>query len=470
MPANRLLDRLSTEYRALSDQYDEILTRCDDEGRDPTDHEAANLDGLRSEMGPLGERLVELRDTDDRRYAAVRAMDAAPPAPDTNGNASVVHVRSEPEVYRRDAHPTERHSFFRDIMHAQLDRDADAQGRLDRHNVMHRAAGTTTTGAGMVPPTWLFEEFAIIAHGARPWADAIRRVGITDANPVNIGVQVAPGAAVTAQASENTIPNDGSLNVNLLTTSPKTYTGKVDVSRQLVDGSNPAVDGIIFADSMGSYNEQIEQAVVAAINAATGFAATITYPGTAPVYANLFDAFIDASASVRKHRKAPPRVVLCSEGAWAYMSKEKDSNNRPYVVTGYHGPVNAYGLGEAVTYGQIAGEVVGLQVIPSWAATDNLLYVAKVDDLLLLESTTFNFRYEEVLGPESIRLGVWGYAAPVVARYPAALAQINAGTTIPAPAETRELADHEQLRPEIEAEAETAERPEGPGAASRRHR
>jgi HK97 family phage major capsid protein len=439
MPTNnRLMDRLTGEYRTLSDQYDEILTRCDDENRDPDDKEAANLDGLRSEMAPLGERLIELRETEDRRYAAVRAMAEAPPAPEAK-SSTVVHVRSEAEIYRRaDAGGGERFGFFRDLLHAQMDADPEARARLERHAVMMRAAGTTTTGTGMVPPTWLFEEFAVIAHGARPWADTVRHVPIDSANPVNIGVQASPGAVVAAQASENAVPSDGSINVNLLTTSPKTYTGKVDVSRQLVDGSNPAVDGIIYADCMGAYNEQIESAVVAAIEAATGFAATITYPGTAPVYSNLPDAFVDAGASVRKHRKAPPRTVLCSEGAWAFMAKQKDTAGRPLIVTGYHGPVNAYGLGEAVTYGHVAGEVVGLQVIPSWAAVDNHLYVAKADDMLLLESSTFNFRYEEVLGPESIRLGVWGYAAPVVARYPAALAKIDAGVTIPAPQEEEE--------------------------------
>ncbi|HEY2301926.1 MAG TPA: hypothetical protein VGH66_08530, partial [Acidimicrobiales bacterium] len=368
---NRLMQRLAGDYQTLVESYETILNTCADEQRDPTDVEAANLDGLRSQMTPLGDRLIELRETDDRRYAAVRAMADAPTLPDTiTAKSTPVHVRSEPEVYRRDAHPTERRSFFRDMLHAQLDGDVECRSMLERHNLMMRAAGTTTTGAGIVPPTWLFEEFAIIAHGARPWADALRRVGITDANPVNIGVQNAPGAAVTAQASENTAPNDGSFNAGLLTTSPKTYTGKVDVSRQLVDGSNPAVDGIIYADCMGSYNEQIEQAVVAAFEAAASYAATITFPGTAPVYANLFDAYLDASASVRKHRKAPPRVVLCSEGAWAYMGKEKDSQNRPLVTTGSHGPMNAYGLGDLVTYGQIAGEVVGLQVVPSWAAVD----------------------------------------------------------------------------------------------------
>ena len=461
---NRLLDRMAGDYRTLSDSYDEILNRCDTEGRDPTEDEAGLLEGLRTEMGPLGERLVELRETDERRFAAVRAMTDAPPV--ETRNLPMVRVGDEPEVYRRDA-GGEGPRFFRDLLHAQLDGDPDAGDRLRRHSLMNRAAGTTTTGTGVIPPTWLFEEFAIIAHGARPWADTLRRVGITDANPVNIGVQVVPGAAVTAQASENTIPNDGSFNVNLLTTSPKTYTGKVDVSRQLLDGSNPAVDGIVYADCMGSYNEQIETAVVNAINGASGFAAVITYPGTAPVYANLPDCFIDAAASIRKHRKAAPKVVFCSEGAWAYIAKEKDSQGRPLIVTGYHGPVNAYGLGEAITYGQIAGEVTGLSVVASWAATDNLLYVAKADDMLLLESSTFNFRYEEVLGPESIRLGVWGYAAPVLGRYPSGIAKIDAGTTIPAPAEL-DSDESAAERGELGDGDEPVEPGSGPGTPKRR--
>jgi hypothetical protein len=266
---------------------------------------------------------------------------------------------------------------------------------------------------------------------------------------------------VTAQASENTPPNDGSFNANILTTSPKTYTGKVDVSRQLLDGSNPAIDGIVYADCMGSYNEQIEQAVVAAFEAASGFAATITYPGTAPVYSNLPDAFIDASASVNKHRKSPPRVVFLSSGAWAFLTKQKDTQGRPLVTTGYHGAMNAYGVGEATVYGQIAGEVVGLNVVPSWAGVDNHIYVAKADDLILLESTTFNFRYEEVLGPESIRLGVWGYAAPVVARYPTAIAKIDAGSTIPAPAEAEPV---EAEPVEADDQAAALEEPKTPGS------
>jgi hypothetical protein len=441
--ANRLLARLGADFDTLTGQYETILNRCADEGRDPSEAEVGILDGLRSQMGPLSERIIELRAVDDARMATVTAMTGAPELPELRSTQHpvmldgqghpVVQVRSEPEVYRREAAPEDRQSFFRDLFYAQTEGNVEARSRLDRHMEM-RAAATSGGAPGVMPPTWLFEEFAIIAHGARPWADTLRRVGITDANPVNIGIQTSPGAVIAAQASENSPPSDGSFTATILPTSPKAYTGKVDVSRQMLDGSNPAIDGLVFTDCMGAYNEQIESAVVTAIEAAASYAATITFPGTAPVYANLFDCFIDAGASVRKHRKAPPRVVFCSEGAWAFMAKEKDQAGRPLVTTGEHGPMNAYGLGDAITYGHIAGEVVGLQVVPTWAqVTDNHIFVLKADDLLLLESSTFNFRYEEVLGPETIRLGVWGYAAPVVGRYAMAIAKIDAGATIPAP-------------------------------------
>ena len=71
---SKLIDRLAVEYRSLCDQYDAVLSTCDVENRDPDPVEAAQLDQLRSEMDPLGSRLMELKETEDRRWAAVRAQ------------------------------------------------------------------------------------------------------------------------------------------------------------------------------------------------------------------------------------------------------------------------------------------------------------------------------------------------------------------------------------------------------------
>jgi hypothetical protein len=198
----------------------------------------------------------------------------------------------------------------------------------------------------------------------------------TDADPVNLG-QMTAGAAVTVQTEGNP-PNDGSFVAGVLSTQPKTLTGKTDVSRQVVDGSNPIIDSLVYADSIGSYNEAVEQSVVAAFEALTP-PVTITYPGS---YTIMPDAIIDAGASVRKHRKSQAQAVFCSDGAWAYMAKQKDSAGRPLITTGSYGPTNAPGIGQAAQWGHVAGEVIDLQIIPSWAGNDNHIFVAKADDMI----------------------------------------------------------------------------------------
>jgi HK97 family phage major capsid protein len=390
---SRALDSLAAEFQLRG----ELLSTCAAEGREPS---AAELRAL------------------DRSVSASRS-----------GGLPVVQVRAEAATYAPpDARGGERVSFFRDLYGAQVVGDPDCRARIERHTLETRATGTTGTAPGVVPPTWLFQEFAVLQHGARPWADTLRRIQIDNANPVNIGTQTA--GAVVAATTEGTAAPDGAFNATTLATQPVTYTGKVDVSRQLLDGSNPAIDGLVYGDCMGAYFEAIESAVVSAFGALTP-PVTITYPGS-PAYANLPDCFIDAATSLAKRRKLTATHALISAGAWAFLAKQKDQQGRPLLTTGQAGPTNAYGLTPADYAG---GEVVGLTVIPSWAGVDNSLYVVRADDLILLESSTFNFRYEEVLGPIAIRLGVWGYAAPILGRYASSVIKINSGTTIPAPAE-----------------------------------
>jgi HK97 family phage major capsid protein len=438
-----LLDRLGRDFNTLQAERDEIINRAADMGRDLTVAEADRVRVLDTSSGFLSERIIEQRAIEDRKAANV-LPDPADPGGTARRPAGLVQVRSEPQIYHPPDAGREAPVFFRDLLHAQIDRDPEARSRIDRHTLQTRTLATTPTAGGVLPPAWLFQEFAILAHGNRPWADQLRRIQIDNANPVNLGQQTA-GAAVTVQTEGNP-PNDGSFVAGVVTTQPTTLTGKVDVSRQIVDGSMPAIDALVYADAMGSYNEQVETMVVNAFEALAP-PVTITYPGTAPVYANLPDAFIDANASLVKHRKLGGSTVFCSSGAWAYLSKQKDGAGRPLITTSFGIPTNSYGVAQP---SHLQGEVTGLRVIPSWAGVDNHLYVAVASDLILLESSTFNFRYEEVLGPEAIRLGVWGYCAPILGRYATSTVRINAGTTIPAP---------------IGADVETEAEPAAKGAA-----
>ena len=61
-----------------------------------------------------------------------------------------------------------------------------------------------------------------------------------------------------------------------------------------------------------------------------------------------------------RNRKSPPSVFVCSEEFWGTLSKAKDLAGRPLIVSGWSGPQNARGIGNAIIYGHVAGQVVGL--------------------------------------------------------------------------------------------------------------
>jgi hypothetical protein len=174
------------------------MNRASLEGRDLLPAEMAQVYELRT----VSDRLAELREQEERKGAGIRFMDRA-----TAGSATgMVYVRTDPNVYSPTDARGPQPSFFKDLLHAQVDHDSESQGRIERHKVQMRAAGTTTTGAGVVPPVWLFNEFAILQHGNRPWADQLRNVPIDNANAVNIGRQVTPGAAPRQPSRARTRP------------------------------------------------------------------------------------------------------------------------------------------------------------------------------------------------------------------------------------------------------------------------
>ena len=422
---NRLLEQLRTQHAELSAQYDDVLNRCADEGRDPSDAEAGILEGLTGQLGPLGERIVTLRSADDRRLATMNALDNYPQVGDAGtGSAGgdrmpVVHVRADELVYRRDGGPDGTQGFFRDLV-ATREGDRDAGDRIERHQVQMRAMGSTVGGAGVVPPVWLPEEFAALARGARPIADTFRRVPITSAAPVTVGVQTS-GALVGTQPNEGDPASDGNFTADPLVTTPKTKSGKIDVSRQLVDGSNPAVDAILYGDLMGAYMEQVELEAVTALSIQTGIAASVPVDTTTET---IVDGISHGATAVRTGRKRQPTHVYMTHVGYGALTREKDAAGRPLITTGRYGPMNAQGLADPTQYDGVAGDVLGLLVVPSWAGVDGNMYVARADDLLLLESATLTFRYEEVVGPEQIRLGVWGYVAAVTGRYPKGIAKL----------------------------------------------
>jgi hypothetical protein len=69
--------------------------------------------------------------------------------------------------------------------------------------------------------------------------------------------------------------------------------------------------------------------------------------------------------------------------------------------------------------------VAGLAVIPSWALAPGKAFVCHAPSIVLAENELPGFRFEEQLGPETIRLAAAEYCQIVTQRYPGAIAEVD---------------------------------------------
>jgi hypothetical protein len=309
------------------------------------------------------------------------------------------------------------HSFFRDLYWRSFTTGhLPARGRLDRHQaqMQMRSTAVMASGGGVIAPTYMAEAFAPYSHGGRPAADACRVIPIVNANPLVVPV-ANEGATVDVQAVEGEGVPAGDFAVLSQLASPVTLSGKVDVSRQLVEGSAPSVDGLFYSDGLSALNARIEALLLGALEnlPALPAAGGITELPAPAAGTTVIDSFIEASRLIRNDRKEAATAVFLSADDWAALVSLRDDNGAYLIPPGVHRA--APGL---VDLGGVAAEVANLSIIPTHAATAGTAYVVRSLDICLFESSTREFRFEDrPAGPETVTLAVWGYAAPVVNRY-----------------------------------------------------
>jgi predicted nicotinamide N-methyase len=398
-----------TDLQALAVTEDRDLT--DDELRTIETETAAAL-----ALAPVIEKAVEF----ETRSAAVAKVagelaaevEVTEPVDQTRSTSSTTAKDRDPGHYRSVKDGGQR-SFFADLV-ARRDGDAEASKRLSEHT---RALDTAGEGAGLVAPIWLTEEYAELARQGRRVADAVRRIPITNPNVITLPKQTAGTDAVVAeQASENAATAfTDAFDTDVDTLSPKATSGGQIVSRQLIDGTNPAIDALIFGDLMAVYNAKVEAKVVQAILAAG--ASPLEYdPDAADTTEadHLINVALLQALAVRSGRKAAATGLVMDVAAYGSLLASKDTTGRPVLpVTG--SSMNIFGVGDV----NVDGQVHGLGVL----ATDGVsvgnagkVAAVRLSDVLLAESGVLRFRDEYTEGPESIRLAVWGYTG-VLVRY-----------------------------------------------------
>lgn len=380
---------------------------------DDFDPEADSYRGLVAEASSLDAQLEQLVGIVEARSAAAqvdaRILNLGPHGTPTASG----QVLGEPMIYRPDGD----RSFFADMFRARQG-NTEAREMLDRH--MRSLSSATAAGGGgnVIPPQYLASLFAPDPKFGSPVAASFPQYQLANAASFKLPRQTGSGV-VAAQSAENSPPTATDPTFDQITVDPVTLTGRNVMSRQLLDGSNPAIDQIVAVDLRGELLEAIDAAATTALGAAST-PATQTGPPK-----KLLEKIVRMIPAIYGARKAPADSIYMSASAYGYLAAAQDTDGRPLVNA--YAPSNAYGDG--VT-GSLTMYIAGLPVILAPAKVEAAagpftVSVAKRSDFAQFLSRLLEFRYEEKSGPQSIEVGVWQYAASVCNRYPSGVASVT---------------------------------------------
>lgn len=410
---NPYLKKLREQYLAMQTSVEEVQNRCTTEGnRKMTDQEATLVRGQVATMAELHAEITLLTEQENRS-ADVADMAAGLEQRETDRQTSSTSATDrDPGHYRSEAEGG-RHSFFADMVAANERDDQDAKTRLAEHT---RALTSGGEGVGLVAPKWLTELYDPINRQGRRLANAVRNIPLgNDPRPITVPKQtVGTDSEITEQAAENDpVEDDNSFDTDVDVIVPKATAGSQIVSRQMVDMASPAVDQLIYGDMIAAYDLKLEKKVGAAMIAAGAVVSTAATNAAFNAASWFLDAVIDAEIAVLDGRKLPADLIAMGNLRYGMVLKLKDTTGRPLVSA--INPQNAFGSGNAAAGTVREGNIEGLRAFPTEGASvgtfpDNII-VARGDDTILFEGNMLRFKYEQPLGPESIKMGIWAYTA-----------------------------------------------------------
>lgn len=331
-------------------------------------------------------------------------------------------------------------SLVRDAWYARVEHDDDAKERIRKYRAqsedmakLAQAARFTTSNtsnaSAIIPPGYRPDLYIPELGQGRPLVNALSMGTITNATPFVVPVFGSVTGA-TGDHVEGVNPTDGTLNFNTKTVTPGAVSGRLVLTREIVDSSNPAIDQIALATMRESYARQTEAKVYAALNGTNGAggvitgdtvpsgaqASTVVAPDTNAGKQALAKHIRERLAKYPFNRFAAPGRSLMGQRATSRLATAVDTTERPLFPS--IGAENSSGLGNAITQGWM---IDGLAFTPAWAMTgvaagDSQILMLNPADAWAWESALLTFKFEEKSGPALIELALFGYFATHVLR------------------------------------------------------
>lgn len=274
----------SSNGEDLTDEKMELVTRAKDRIAE-CNRQMAPLEEARRISGESSERIKNL--------AVYMQDDQARP--------HIVEYRSAGE-------------YALDMWKGSLGND-EAQQRMKAYAAEHRAAAhqTTTDSTGLLP-TPILGPVVNFVDEARPLVNALGPRQLPSGSWSR--PKITQHTAVLAQSAEKAELTSQKMIITKLPVVPVTYGGYVNVSRQLVDWSDPAAMDIVINDLAGQYALKTEDvavdAFVAGATASTVNLATGTNTAAqvaAAIWAAAGQVYAGAKGSGRVIIAAPPQML-----------------------------------------------------------------------------------------------------------------------------------------------------------------
>lgn len=337
-----------------------------------------------------------------------------------------VQVTDEP-VYRMNSQGP---SLIRDVWYATKEHDDEAKERLrkfqsQQHHMAKAAASRlefanpqtvgptafahdTTSAADIIPPGYRPDLFVPLVAQDRPLANLLSRGSLSNATPFVVPQFGTISTDLTGDHTEGSPPTEGAFTLTSATVTPVAVSGKQEISREIIDSSNPGIDQIVLAALREDYARQTEAKVYTALD--TGATAGDNFAAATAVQdiRDEMDEYVFT-------RFASPTGGAVGQTASAAIAAHADTAGRPLIP--FVGPQNAFGQGSSAAGGWM---VDGVTFVKAWAVTGGVgnseVLIVNRADAYVWESPTLTFRFEEKQGPEIIEFALFGYFATAVLR------------------------------------------------------
>lgn len=361
----------------------------------------------------------------ERVAASEPAPDATPetpeadPAPDTTDEGETVDESTAvveaaapayvPRARVQDAFPyretvrDERGmhaSFFRDMLHAKD--DAAAADRFNRASTMMTAANDQADVNEIIPSQYRPDLYVGQLSNLRTTIDSFSKFAIDGPNIIRIP-KFNTAADLISDHTENTNPTTGSFTTTEVSLTPVAKSGMYAASREMIEGSTPAVDQLILNAIREEYALDAEAYAITTLlaGATAGTVVDISNGVTMQVLARM--------VTFQANRKRGAEVFLAGSDLFTELVAQVDGAGRP--LNPAVNPVNAAGgLGTAAMSVSVAG--LTTPYVP--VLTGGVLGARS--DFATFESGLRTWRWEEKSGPAKIELAAFGYIGCAVLR------------------------------------------------------